>query len=188
MADRYTDEYRREAAGYVLNGGKAVKDCAAELGLNDKTPSRWVSKFKKEGRTGSGMTADIAVSALEMAGGRGHAAGGATFHSDRGSRHTSKILARWAREHGVRPSVGRAGSCHDSAVAGSFFGSLKNERYSRFTFKARAEARMSAIWYMESLYNRMRPHSGVGWRKPAESMEDFFTRFYAGREEVKRAA
>ena len=65
---------------------------------------------------------------------------------------------------------------------------LKNERYSRFTFKARAEARMSAIWYMESLYNRMRPHSGVGWRKPAESMEDFFTRFYAGREEVKRAA
>ena len=57
MANKYTDEYRREAVDYVLNSGKSIKECARELGLNDKTLSHWVSNFKKEGRTGSGMTA-----------------------------------------------------------------------------------------------------------------------------------
>ena len=57
MANRYTDEYRREAVDYVLNSGKTIVECAKDLGLNDKTLSGWVSNFKKEGRTGSGMTA-----------------------------------------------------------------------------------------------------------------------------------
>ena len=57
MANRYTGEYRREAVDYVLASGKTIKDCAGELGLNDKTLSSWVSNFKKEGRTGNGMTA-----------------------------------------------------------------------------------------------------------------------------------
>ena len=66
------------------------------------------------------MTADIVVSALEVARGRGYAADGSIFHSDRGSQYTSSILARWDRAHGVRLSVGRTGSCHDNAVAESF--------------------------------------------------------------------
>ena len=134
------------------------------------------------------MTADIVVSALEMARGRGYVADGAIFHSDRGSQYTSKILARWARAHGVRLSVGRTGSCHDNAVAESFFGSLKNEWYSRFTFKTRAQAKTSVIWYIESFYNRMRPHSSVGWRKPAELMGEFFERSAASCGEVMEAA
>ncbi|MBR3315266.1 MAG: transposase [Atopobiaceae bacterium] len=57
MANRYTDEYRREAVDYVLNSeGKSIKECTTELGINDKTLSHWVSKFKREGRTGSGMS------------------------------------------------------------------------------------------------------------------------------------
>lgn len=57
MANKYTDEYRREAVDYVLSfeGTKTIKGCARELGLNDKTLSHWVSKFKKEGRTDGGM-------------------------------------------------------------------------------------------------------------------------------------
>lgn len=59
MANKFTDEYRREAVDYVLNSeGKTIKECARELGLNDKTLSHWVAKFKKEGRAGSGMTDD----------------------------------------------------------------------------------------------------------------------------------
>ena len=134
------------------------------------------------------MTADIVVGALEMAHGRGYVADGSIFHSDRGSQYTSSILARWARKHGVRLSVGRTGSCHDNAVAESFFGSLKNEWYHRFAFETRAKARMAVIWYIESFYNRMRPHSSVGWRKPAELMEEFFARFNRGLEEVQMAA
>lgn len=57
MANRYTDEYRREAVDYALSSGgeKTIRECARELGLNDKTLSHWVSRFKREGRTGSGM-------------------------------------------------------------------------------------------------------------------------------------
>ncbi|MBR3312900.1 MAG: helix-turn-helix domain-containing protein [Atopobiaceae bacterium] len=51
MANKYTDEYRREAVDYVLNSeGKSIKECARELGLNDKTLSHWVSRFKKGGQ------------------------------------------------------------------------------------------------------------------------------------------
>ena len=57
MANKYTDEYRREAVDYVLDSGKTIKECAGELGLNDKTLSHWASNFKREGRTGSGMAA-----------------------------------------------------------------------------------------------------------------------------------
>ncbi len=39
------------------------------------------------------MTADICVSALVMASRAGYVAGGAIFHSDRGSQYASRLLA-----------------------------------------------------------------------------------------------
>ena len=86
------------------------------------------------------MTADIVVSALECARARGYVAKGAIFHSDRGSQYTSRLLAGWADQNEVRLSVGRTGSCHDNAVAESFFANLKNEMYHRQKFSARVEA------------------------------------------------
>ena len=44
------------------------------------------------------------------------------------------------------------------------------------------------VWYIESFYNRARPHSSVGWRRPAELMDEFFARFESGLEEVQMAA
>lgn len=125
------------------------------------------------------MTADIAVSALEMAWGRGYVARGAIFHSDRGSQYTSRLLARWARAHGVRLSVGRTGSCRDNAVAESFFGTLKNEMYHLRSFPTRSEARFAVVEFIEAYYNRSRPHEAVGQRIPAELMDEFFERFDA---------
>ena len=72
------------------------------------------------------MTADIAVAALESAKSRGYVAGNAIFHSDRGAQYTSRLLAEWARDNDVRLSCGRTGSCHDNAVAESFFATLKS--------------------------------------------------------------
>ncbi|WP_368018957.1 IS3 family transposase [Olsenella sp. AGMB03486] len=65
------------------------------------------------------MRAGLVVSAPGMAYSRGYVAGGAIFHSDRGSQYTSAELAAWAAAHDVRLSVGRTGSCHDNAVAES---------------------------------------------------------------------
>lgn len=63
------------------------------------------------------MTADLPIAALASAWGRGFVAGGAIFHSDRGSQCASKAMADWALAYGIRLSVGRTGSCHDNAVA-----------------------------------------------------------------------
>lgn len=88
------------------------------------------------------------------------------LHSDRGSQHTSRAMADWAAAHSVRLSVGRTGSCHDNAVAESFFGTFKNEMYHRFFFATRDEAWAASIGYVKVYYNRRRPHSSIGGEGP----------------------
>ena len=52
---RYTEEFRIEAVQYYLKAReidpkKTIKDCAGELGVNEKTLNDWVIKFRDEGR------------------------------------------------------------------------------------------------------------------------------------------
>ena len=122
------------------------------------------------------MTAELVVSALESAKSRGYVAGNAVFHSDRGSQYTSRLVAEWAARNDVRLSVGRTGSCHDNAVAESFFASLKNEMYHRSSFATRAEARLAVVGYIEGFYNRQRPHSAIGYQVPGMVMDAFVER------------
>ena len=58
----------------------------------------------------------------------------------------------------------------------SFFATLKNEMYHRRRFPTRAAARCAVIEFIEAYYNRRRPHSTIGYRIPAEAMEEFFKR------------
>ncbi len=125
------------------------------------------------------MTADICVSALEMAKRRGYVAGGAIFHSDRGSQYTSAQLAAWASANGVRLSVGRTGCCRDNAVAESLWASLKKEMYHRRAFESREAAKVACIDWIERFYNRSRPHSAIGYRHPADLMAEFQNRMEA---------
>jgi transposase InsO family protein len=119
------------------------------------------------------MKASLVVSALRSACLRGYVAGGAIFHSDRGSQYTSKEYSKYAASHDVRLSVGRTGSCHDNAVAESFFSMLKNEMYYTCEFATRAEARTAVMEYIEVFYNRQRRHSSIDYRIPVEKMEAF---------------
>ena len=123
------------------------------------------------------MRAGLVVAALEMARSRGYVAGGAIFHSDRGSQYTSAELAAWVAAHDVRLSVGRTGSCHDNAVAESFFGTLKNEWYHHERLTDASTTKHRTIEFIESYYNRFRPHESIGDRVPAEAMQEFFDRF-----------
>ena len=52
---RYTEEYRVEAVQYYLKAReidpkKTIKDCARELGINDKTLNDWVIKYQDAGK------------------------------------------------------------------------------------------------------------------------------------------
>jgi putative transposase len=134
------------------------------------------------------MTADIVVNALASAKARGYVAENAIFHSDKGAQYTSRLLAEWARDNNVRLSCSRTGNCHDNAVAESFFATLKNEMYYRRSFSSRAEAKMAVINFIESYYNRKRPHSTIGYQVPAEVMEDFFKRTAPKQPALQKAA
>lgn len=45
---KYTDEYRRETADYIISTGRPTTEVCRELGLNSKTASRWVIIRKRE--------------------------------------------------------------------------------------------------------------------------------------------
>ena len=52
---QYTEEYRLEAVEYYRKAReadpkKSIRECAAELGINDKTLNEWILKQAKTGR------------------------------------------------------------------------------------------------------------------------------------------
>ncbi len=126
------------------------------------------------------MRASLVVSALNMAYTRGYVAGNGIFHSDMGSQFISHEFAQFASSIDVRLSVGRKATCYDNAACESWFSSLKNERYYRYSYATRDEAKVAVIDYIEVFYNRMRPHSAIDGQVPAEKMESFLDRMAEG--------
>ncbi len=48
--------------------------------------------------------------------------------------------------------------------------------YYRRSFSTRDDARHAVIEFIEVYYNRMRPHSTIGYQVPARAMDAFFER------------
>ena len=76
--------------------------------------------------------------------------------------------------------MGRTGSCHDNAVAESLFTTLKNEWYYHKRLSDAATTKHKTIEFIESYYNRFRPHKSIGDRVLAEVMQEFFERLERG--------
>ena len=58
---QYTEEYRLEAVEYYRKAReadpkKSIRECAAELGINDKTLNEWILKQAKTGRVTQART------------------------------------------------------------------------------------------------------------------------------------
>ena len=45
--NKYTDEFRRETADYVISTGRPITEVAKELGPNGKTADDWVPRRKR---------------------------------------------------------------------------------------------------------------------------------------------
>lgn len=58
---QYTEEYRLEAVEYCRKARetdpkKSIRECAAELGINDKTLNDWVIKYGRTGKVTQART------------------------------------------------------------------------------------------------------------------------------------
>ncbi|KPC16359.1 ISPsy26 [Pseudomonas amygdali pv. lachrymans] len=65
-------------------------------------------------------------------------------------------------------SMSRRGSCHDNAVAESFFQLLKRERIKRKIYTSRQDARSDVFDYIEMFYNPKRRHGFNNQLSPVE--------------------
>ena len=120
----------------------------------------------------SHMRADLVCDAITMAHDKGAIKPGAIFHSDRGTQYTSSQFTRHLETLNMRSSMGRRGQCWDNALAESFFAALKNELVYRTSFPTQKHARSAIAEYIEVFYNRIRIHSALGYKTPAEVAAD----------------
>ena len=114
------------------------------------------------------MTSRLVVDAMEMAWHRRLPGAGLLTHTDRGSQYASEHYRSLLAGHGIECSMSRRGNCWDNAVMESFFASLKKELVHRECYRDRQEAKASLFEYIEVFYNRIRLHSSLDYRSPAE--------------------
>jgi len=114
------------------------------------------------------MTAGLVISALQKAIGKGLVAAVAIIHSDRGSQYASNGFRELLQKEGLRQSMSGKGNCYDNAQAGSFFSRFKTELIEGGAFENLEQALSEIFSYIEGYYNRVRLHSGLGYKSPLE--------------------
>ena len=114
------------------------------------------------------MTQELVISALKKAITKGLVKAGAIVHSDRGSQYASNNFRELLRINGFRQSMSGKGNCYDNAQAESFFSRFKTELIEGGAFEDIEQARMEIFSYIEGYYNRIRLHSGLGYKSPME--------------------
>ena len=116
--------------------------------------------------TSERINTQLVLDAITMAIGRQKPPKGLIFHSDRGVQYTSTAFRSLLNQKGFNQSMARKGDPYDNAVAENFFSCLKCECVYLNHFKTRSDAKLAVFSYIEIFYNRVRPHSGIGWLTP----------------------
>jgi putative transposase len=111
------------------------------------------------------MTSELVIAALNMSL-HTRRPESVIHHSDQGSQYTSVAFGKRCEEMGVKPSMGTVGDAYDNAMAESFFATLECELIDRRSWKTKTEARLAIFSWIESWYNPLRRHSGLGQRSP----------------------
>jgi transposase InsO family protein len=110
----------------------------------------------------------LVVDALETAVSQRLPEAGLVAHSERGSPYAGEHDQQTLAGHGIAWSKRRRANCWENAPMESFFATLKKELVHDEDYQTRAEARSSLFESIEVSYNRVRRHSSLGYRSPAE--------------------
>lgn len=92
---------------------------------------------------------------------------GLVHHSDRGTQYASREYIALLEQHGMEPSMSRAGRPYDNAKCESFIKTLKQEEIYTRQYRDRADLELHIAEFLEQYYNRYRLHSALGYRSPA---------------------
>ncbi len=114
------------------------------------------------------LDAGLAVAALRQAIDLRQPAPGLVHHSDRGVQYACGIYSNLLREHGILPSMSRAGNPYDNAKCESFIKTLKQEEIYTRKYRDRADLEAHIGEFIERYYNRRRLHSALDYRSPEQ--------------------
>ncbi len=114
------------------------------------------------------MTAQLVIDVFNQARRRGLIGKEAIIHTDQGSQYAAVEYRRLLYTGGFRQSMSRKGNCYDNAQAESFFSRFKAELVENGIFASVEDARSEVFSYVEGYYNRIRLHSGLGYKSPLE--------------------
>jgi transposase InsO family protein len=114
------------------------------------------------------MTAQLVIDVFLQARPRDLIGKNAIIHSDQGSQYAAVEYRRLLYIGGFRQSMSRGGNCYDNAQAESFFSRFKAELVENGVFESVEDARSEVFSYIEGYYNRIRLHSGLGYKSPLE--------------------
>ena len=88
------------------------------------------------------------------------------IRSDNGPEFTAKVISKWLSRIGVKMAYIEPGSPWENGYIESFNGKMRDELLNREIFTTLTEAEvLIKQWQQE--YNRVRPHSSLGYRPPA---------------------
>lgn len=110
----------------------------------------------------------LTIDALMMALSCRQPSPGLLLHSDRGTQYACHEYRGLLAQNAIVQSMSRRGDCWDNAVAESFFATLEWELIEDADWHSRKDAAQAISEYIEIWYNRMRRHSSLGGKTPAE--------------------
>lgn len=114
------------------------------------------------------MTEELVIKAFKRAVASGSVQPSTIIHTDRGSQYVSTNFRQLLQQNGCRQSMSRRANCWDNAQAESLFSRYKAELLEDGLFEDTSQARSETFSYIEGYYNRVRRHSALGYKTPAE--------------------
>lgn len=119
------------------------------------------------------LRGELVLAALEMAVGQRRPAKGLIVHSDRGIQYACGDTRQFLADHGLGPSMSRAGNPYDNAWMESAIGKLKAEVLGDTLPADRPTAQLQLFEGIECWYNQRRRHSALGYHSPVDFESQF---------------
>lgn len=115
------------------------------------------------------LRANLAIDALTMAlQERRPSPGTLIHHSDRGVQYASDEYRALLAANAIQASMSRVGNPYDNAKAESFMKTLKAEEVDGRAYRDLQTAQREIGEFIETVYNRTRLHSALGYQSPTE--------------------